>query len=100
MSRARPALGAAALWSSHLHSEGATPTIARSVVVRREADPSSGLASRIGFPAPSYEPHRLPADEARWGLGRMSRRGAPRLGGDEPREDDDPLGRRVQRMAR
>ena len=49
---------------------------ARSAVHRREPDPSSGLASRIGIPAPSYEPHRPRADNGRWGRHRMSRRGA------------------------
>ena len=75
-------------------------TSARSAVHRREPDPSSGLATHIGYPAPSYERHRRHADNGPWGRRPISRRGAPRVGPYEPREHDDSLGRRVQRMAR
>ena len=34
---------------------------------RREPDPSSGLVTRIGYPAPSCEPHRPGSDNGRWG---------------------------------
>ena len=50
----------------------------RSAAHRREPDPSSGLASRIGYPAPSYESHRRRADNGRWGRRRISSRGASR----------------------
>ena len=100
----RPALecslGAVALWSPHHPWEGAMGTSARSAVHRREPGPSPGLALRIGCPAPSYERYRPQTDNGRWGRRPMSRRGAAGGRSDEPREHDDPLGRRIQRVAR
>ena len=75
-------------------------TSARSAAHRREPDPSSGLATHIGYPAPSCESHRRRADIHPWGRRPISCRRPPRLGPCKPREHDDSLGRRVQRMAR
>ena len=53
-------------------------TSARSAVHRREPDPSSGLASRIGFPAPSCESHRRSRGQRSMGSIARSHAAAPR----------------------
>src|SRR5262249_28675010 len=99
-SRARCALAVVPLWSTrHRPSEGAWTAVAGSGDRPRERDPSSALASYIGFPAPSYKPYRRPADNGRWGWGRMSRGGASGRALRQLGEHDDALGGRVQRVA-
>ena len=66
-SRTGCALAVAALCSPHRPWEGAMWTSTQSAAHGREPDPSSRLVTRIGYPAPSCECHRRPADNDRWG---------------------------------